>query len=431
MIKPSALGWEANQTWYYSLNWANIKRLAARNPPPTLRQCEYQSMSNAITVRKTYQYRLYRCDKRDHKLHHKIFVASTVWNHFIALQRRYYRLTGRYIPLQRMNIHVLKLRRTQRFALWQDLHSQACQEVFRRVDDGYQRFFQGLVKGRPKFKAARKYRSFTFPQSGYQADGNTVTIDGVKYRFVKHRETGGQIKTLTVKRDSMGRLWLFFSVLEDIGIERASTGKSGGFDFGLKTFLTDDEGRAHSSPQFFASGLRQTRKLNRRLSRKVDGSTRRKRAKRSLAKHSVDVANRRREHHFKLAHRLCDEYDVLCFEDLNLQGMKAMWGHKVSDLGFGQFMEILEWVAFKRGKRMVKIDRWYPSTRTCSQCGYLNTTLTLRDREWVCPECGTYHLRDHNAAKNIKAVGTSTGYRSASKPKRKLRGRGDGRSLSL
>ncbi len=417
---------------HFSLTYTKLEVLvAALERPPALRQIGCQSMSHSITVRKTYQYRLYRCDKRDGKLRHKIFVASRVWNHFITLQRRYYRLTGKYISLKRMNNHVLKLRRTQRFALWQDLYSQVCQDVCRRVDNAYQRFFNGLVKGRPRLKAARKYRSFTFPQSGYSIEGNTVTIDGVKYQFVRHREIGGQIKTLTVKRDSMGRLWLFFSVHETISIQQASTGKSGGFDFGLKTFLTDDEGRAHSSPQVFASGLRKTRKLHRSLSRKVDGSAHRKRAKRALAKHSTDVANQRREHHFQLAHRLCDEYDVLCFEDLNLDGMKRLWGRKVSDLGFASFLSILEWVAFKRGKRLVKIDRWYPSTQKCSHCGYLNASLTLRDREWVCPECGTHHVRDHNAARNIKTVGTSTDYRSVSKPKRRLRRRGDGRSLSL
>ncbi len=299
-------------------------------------------MSDSIIVRRTYQYRLYRCDKRDRKLHHKIFVASTIWNHFIALQRRYYRLTGKYLSLGRMNNHVLKLRRTSRFALWQELHSQVCQDVCGRIDEGYQRFFHKLAKRPPKFKKARKYRSFTFPQSGYKVSDNTVTIDGTTYKFVKHREIGGQIKTLTVKRDGMGRLWLFFSVIETISIQKqASTGKSGGFDFGLKTFLTDDEGRPRSSPQVFAAGIHKTRKLHRQLSRKVDGSNRRKRAKRALAKHSAVVANQRREHHFKLAHELCDKYDVLCLEDLNLEGMKRLWGRKVSDLGFAQFLEIL------------------------------------------------------------------------------------------
>src|SRR5690349_3887144 len=368
-------------------------------------------MTASITVRRTYQYRLYRCDQKDRKLRHKLFVASTVWNHFIALQRRYYHSTGKYLSLTDMNNHVLKLRKTQRFALWMDLHSQVCQDVCRRVDDAYQRFFNGLAKGRPKFKKAKKYKSFTFPQSGYKllnynhnqpkANGkftrvrSTIQIDGVDYKFVQHRPMKGKVKTLTVKRDSVGRLWLFFSVVEDLTMNEARTGKSGGFDFGLKTFLTDDEGRAHSSPQFYLQSIRKTRHLHRQLSHKVEGSKRHRRARRALARHSSHVANARLDHHFKLAHQLCDEYDTLYFEDLNLSGMKALWGRKVSDLGFAQFLSLLEWVTFKRGKTFTQIDRFTPTTKTCSACGR-HHHLTLRDRVLHCA-CGLTLDRDHNA----------------------------------
>ncbi len=386
-------------------------------------------MENSTEVRKTYKYRLYRCDKKDRKLRHMIFVASTIWNHFVALQRRYYRLTGKYIALPEMNVHVLKLRKARRFALWRDLHSQACQNVCRRVDDAYQRFFKGLAKGRPKFRKAKKYASFTFPQSGYKVEGNSVTIDGTRYKFVKHREMGGTIKTLTVKRDTVGRLWLVFSVLETIVIPEASTGKSGGFDFGLKDFLVDDEGRRYTSPKFYAQALRKTRQLNRQLSRKVEGSNGYKQARRALAKHNANVANRRRDHHFKLAHRLCDEYIILTFEDLNLVGMKALWGRKVSDLGFGQFMSALEWVAFKRGKTVVKIDRFTPTTTVCSNCGQPHH-LTLRDRVLNC-DCGLTIGRDHNAAINIKRAGASARYQSGSQTRVRLRSRADGRSPRL
>lgn len=207
----------------------------------------------------------------------------------------------------------------------------------------------------------------------------------------------------------------------------ASTGKSGGFDFGLSSFLTDDEGRARSSPLFFVQSISKTRCLHRHLSCKQEGSKRYGRGQRTLAKHSATVADKRRDHHFKLAHQLYDEYDVLCFEDLNLYAMERLWGRKMSDLGFAQFLNVLEWVAFKRGKQVVRIDRWYPSSQKCSQCGYLNTTL---DRKWLCPNCGVHHKRDHNAAINIKTVGASTGYRSASKTRIDLRRRVDGRSLS-
>jgi putative transposase len=400
-----------------------------RTPTHASGEWSAESMSDSITIRKTYKYRLYRADKKDRKLRHKLFVASTVWNHFIALQKRYYRLTGKYITLHQMNRHVLKLRKTQRFALWRDLHSQVCQDVCRRVDDAYQRFFKKLAKRPPKFKKARRYSSFTFPQSGYKVEGGTVTIDGVRYKFVKHREMGGQIKTLTVKRDKVGRLWLVFSVVEKLQIEPSSTGKSGGFDFGLKTFLTDDEGRSYGNPQFFAQNIRKTQRLQRQFSRKVKGSKRRRRAGRAYAKHSADVANKRRDFHFKLAHRLCDEYDVLCFEDLNLQGMKALWGRKVSDLGFASFMTILEWVAFKRGKRVVKIDCFLPTTKTCSGCGQKHD-LTLRDRTLAC-DCGLTIDRDHNAAINIKTAGASAVYPSEHKTRVRLRTRADDRSSRL
>src|SRR3954453_3715846 len=98
-------------------------------------------MTETIEVRRSYKYRLYRNDKKDKKLRHKLWVASTIWNHFIALQRRYYRLTGKYISLHAMTKHVLKLRKCPAFALWRNLHSQVCQNVCRRVDDAYQRFF--------------------------------------------------------------------------------------------------------------------------------------------------------------------------------------------------------------------------------------------------------------------------------------------------
>jgi putative transposase len=313
------------------------------------------------------------------------------------------------------------------------------------VDDAYQRFFKGLVTGRPKFKKARKYRSFTFPQAGYKLveynlnkpkgkgkftrTRGTIEIDKEHYHFIQHRPIQGIIKSLTVKRDSADRLWLFFSVVEDISIEPSSTGKSGGFDFGLKTFLTNDEGRAYISPQFFAQELRKTQRLNRQLSRKVKGSNHYKRATYELARHSAHVADKRRDHHFKLAHRLCDEYDTLYFEDLSLAGMKALWGRKVSDLGFGEFLEILEWVAVKRGKRVVRIDRFQATTKVCSNCGQRHE-LKLRDRVLNC-DCGLVIDRDHNAAINILCAGASAPYTSDTKTRVRLRRRVDGRSSRL
>jgi putative transposase len=141
----------------------------------------------------------------------------------------------------------------------------------------------------------------------------------------------------------------------------------------------DDEGRAYASPQYFARGLRKTRQLNRDLSHKVEGSNGYKRARRALAKHLADIANQRLDHHFKLARQLCDERDTLYFEDLNLVGMKALWGRKVSDLGFASFVNILDWVAFRRGKSVQKIGRWQRTTGKCSRCAYSGDGLARAD----------------------------------------------------
>ena len=112
--------------------------------------------------------------------------------------------------------------------------------------------------------------------------------------------------------------------------------------------------------------------------------------------------------HWKLAHRLTDEYDEIRLEDLNLKGMQSLWGRKVSDLAFADFVKTLVYIASKKGVKITFIDRWYPSSRTCSVCGAANETLHLRDRAWQCPNCHTQLDRDRNAAINIYRVGAST-----------------------
>jgi putative transposase len=138
-----------------------------------------------------------------------------------------------------------------------------------------------------------------------------------------------------------------------------------------------------SSYKFLKANLLPIARLNRQLSRKQDGSNARKKAKRQLSLAHDRVANERHDAHFKLAHALCDEYDVLGFEDLNLRGMKKLWGRKISDLGFSQFMLILQHVAHIRGKQVVKIGRWEPTSQTCSCCGQ-RQSLELRERVFTC-----------------------------------------------
>lgn len=360
-----------------------------------------------MQIRRTYKYRMYRSG-RNKRLSQIIDIAGLIWNHSIALQHRYYRLTGKYISLGRLKKHLAKLRmRTQRFTHWKLLGSQAVQDVVERLDKSYQRFFERTA-GRPSFTKVKQYRSFTLKQVGWELlGGNKIKILGRTYKFVKDREIGGVIKTVTIKRDRLNRLWIAFSVVEEVDIPEPSTGKIGGFDFGLKTFLTDHEGHGTTSPQYFKQGLRQIAKCSRNLSHKQEGSRNRERARRKLAMTHAHIANKRRDHHFKLAHNLCDEYGFLFFENLNLKGMKSLWGRKVSDLGFDQFQTILKYVVTIRGKHTDCVGRWEPTTQTCSCCGH-RQKMKLRERIFDCEKCDMVLDRDHNAAKNIKRVGTST-----------------------
>lgn len=380
-------------------------------------------MSSINQVYKTYKYRLFKSDN-NHHLYHAINVAGLMWNYSIALQRRYYRRFNRYIGQDCLQKCLRKRRNSKRYAFWQDLGSQAMQEIAERVNKGYQKFFKS-TGGLPHFKKVKKYKSFTLKQKvGWKLGedshhrGTTdnprcrghVKILGHWYKFVKSRDIVGEIKTVTIKRDSEGNLWVCFSVrTERIVEKRTSTGESGGFDFGLKTFLTDHNGETYMHPQFFKAKLGRIRLLSRSLSRKEKGSNNRKKAKRLLARAHRRIADKRREFHFLLARDLCKSFDVIYIEDLNIDGMKRLWGRKVSDLSFSKFVEILEHIGDKFAVPVRKIGRYERTTQKCSRCEN-NQKLTLHERVFVCNNktCGLILDRDHNAAINILKVGSST-----------------------
>ena len=352
-----------------------------------------------------YKYRLYRV-KRNKHLVNAIDIAGIIWNHSLALCKRYYRLFGRGVNFNQLKQHIAKLR-NGRFAFWKKLGSQAVQDVIERLEKAFERFFK-KQGGFPKFKKVKGYPSFTLKQAGWKLlGGNKIRLLNHNYKFVKSREIEGEVKTVTVKRDRMGRLWVCFSVVQQVVMPELSTGQSGGFDFGLTHFLTNDGWQRIESPQFFRQAMYKIQSLNRVLSRKRDGSNNRKRAKYRIAYAHDRVKHQRRDWFYKLAHLLCDNYGVMIFEDLNLAGMQRLWGRKINDLAFAEFLSILEHIAAKRGCQVKTINRWEPTTQTCSGCGH-RQQVALKDRIFHCESCGISMDRDHNAARNILRVGAST-----------------------
>ncbi|ACC84815.1 RNA-guided endonuclease InsQ/TnpB family protein [Nostoc punctiforme] len=375
---------------------------------------------------KTLKFKLYQ-HKRNRYLKRMINASGVIYNHAIALHKRYYRMWGKHLNCAKLQSHIAKLRKKNQF--WQSVGSQAVQDICQRIEKAYQLFFKHYNKGvrPPAFKKVKKYKSFTLKQAGYKfLAGNRVKIGNRVYQFWKSRQIEGTIKTLTIKRTPLGELFIVVFVDEDSKPEaKFTTSKIAGFDFGLKTFLTCSDGtclekslllgepqdrvfRKIESPQFFKQSLNAIKKANRHHSRKVKGSSNRERARKNLVRKHEDISNRRRDWFWKLAHELTSKFDVLCFETLNLKGMHRLLGRKVSDLAFGEFLQILEWVAKKKNKLVVFIDQWYPSSKTCSHCGYVLEKLDLNTREWRCPSCQSVNGRDENASRNICAVGAST-----------------------
>ena len=364
-------------------------------------------------------YKLYR-SKRNTRLHHQINIGGVIHNHAIALHKRYYRMYKKYLPLSRLQAHIARLKKRPKYIWWSQLGSQAIQNILQRIDQGYQRFFQNLQDrtakkttqrvGPPTFRKVRHAKSFTLKQAGWKLlGGNRLRIGSAIYKFSQSRNIEGPIKTVTIKRDTLGDLYVYFScVVVPQPPARAMTGKSAGFDFGLTTYLTGSDGTAHHAPQPFKHALRRIAKANRELSHKHRGSNNRRKAHTHLARVHQQVGHLRQAFHWDLAHQLCAHYDVIMLETLNLQGMKALWGRKVSDLGFGTFVQMLHYVADKSGTLVHHVGPWFPSTKLCSICRHVNDAITLRDRVWTCTACGTIHERDRNASTNIYREGASS-----------------------
>jgi len=349
----------------------------------------------------------YRIKNKDTKrLEELVITSNCVWNYALMIQRKYYEWTGKYLPSSKLQSYIAKKRKKNSY--WRKLNSHWVQNIIKTLDESYQRFFAGLQKRPPKFK--KRYQD-----GSILAYWNVSFIDGIKinndeitlkqfgtYKFIKHRVCGKNICSIRVKRYNNHFYVIICCDCQPKKLARDCDGTAG-IDFGLKTFITLDNGEMIESPRFLFKNAKKLRKLNKVVSRRKKGSNRRRKAVEQLSNFHAHVAWQRDDWQWKLAHRLCKQYTIIKIEDLCLLGWVRLWGRKASDLAIGEFIKKLEFVASKYGTQIVKVDRWYASSHICSACGYkLDRKLELNEREWQCPVCGVVHVRDVNAAVNIK-----------------------------
>ena len=377
----------------------------------------------------SYKYKLYNNIKQNKKLHELCRSSAFVWNHCLALKKRYYKLYGKFIKSEKLQAHFAK-KVVPKHDFLKLMGSQSIQEIIQRLDASYSRFFKKIQKRPPKFKSGYSFSSFVFKQAGYSLDGNKIHINKLKksFKFFKSRDYG-KPKNVRLKRDKLGDFYLIITSEENVTKNKTygktHDGASVGIDFGLKTYLTMSDGEIEISPLFFKKDIKKIKKLHKSLSKKERVKTGKQKfhkkwnkmvditilskngekARKNLVRNYKKVTNKRIDYHYKLAHQLCKKYDFIYLETLNLDGMKRLWGRKVSDLCHASFIEVLKEVSKKYGVVLHQIDKWYPSSKTCSACGHKHKDLKLNDRIFICPDCGIILDRDLNAAINIKRQG--------------------------
>ena len=354
--------------------------------------CKWNNYKKMIT----YEYNIYR-SKNTEYINSMLKECCFVWNRALAIQRKYYKVYGKYVSYNKMSGHFTKRYKNVL------LHSQTRQEILQRLDSSYQHFFKRLAKRPPKFKKPENFSSFVFKQGGFTLNGNVLTINKIKkrFKFSYSRSYVGKIKQVRIKRCG-NRYSIYITTDHSFAnsYRKTHNGASVGIDFGLKTYMTLSDGTTFKSPMFFKQHETEIRLANRRLSKAKKGSNNYKRRRFELNQINRKIKNQRADYQFKLAHELCRKYDFIFIETLNIDAMRRLWGKKISDLSHSGFIDKLIYIASKYNVTIHKIDKWYPSSKTC-ECGYVNKNLSLKERSWVCPECGSINDRDLNAAKNI------------------------------
>ena len=349
--------------------------------------------------------RLYPTEEQARQINQTIGCCRYVYNHMLARQQKAYarrKAHLSYIDMQNL------LPRMKAYLPWlAEADSQALKYACRQLSDAYQRFFKGLG-GKPKFKNKRhNTQSYTTTNSAtiHILDGavKLPLLGVVKCRGLRHFE--GKIAKATVQRTPTGKY--FVSILYKVEVDEPAQAPEGnvlGIDVGIKDFAVDSNGVHYENPKYLAKSLKKLRREQRCLSRRAPKSKNREKQRLHVAKVHEYISNQRCDHHHKLSRKLVDENQVIGVEDLNVKGMvrNRRVARYITDAGWNEFLRMLEYKAAWSGRTLVKVPRFFPSSQTCSCCGFKNPAVKdLKVRHWVCPVCGQAHQRDENAAKNI------------------------------
>lgn len=369
-----------------------------------------------------YKFRIYPNNEQEIILNKTFGSCRFLWNQMLAERNQVYERLKKDPETLRAHNYKTETRYKQEFNFLNEPDSRALQNVNRNLFQAFQNFFDGLKGkrpriGYPKFKSKHGWQSYTTNNIN-----NNIKIDFKRKRlklpkidtwfvYRDDRVFNEKIRKITVSKTKSGKYFASITFKQKTIIHEKNNlneSKIAAFDMSCKEFMVGLNNQ-FINPRFYRKQERKLKKLHREHSRKQNGSNNKERARIKLARLYDKIGSQRNDWQHKISLKLAKMYDAVILEDLNIEGMKkfntGIAKTVTLDFSWGMFTWMLKYKLERQGKHFVKVDRFYPSSKLCSNCGYKYDALQLSDREWTCPECGTFHERDKNASKTLQKEG--------------------------
>lgn len=360
------------------------------------------------TIYKTYKFKLEPTEEQKQLLAKHFGAVRFVYNYFLNERKRQYDENHKSDNYYAQAKKLTELKNNKNFVWLNEIYSLSLQYSLRQLETSYTRFYKKITKF-PKFKSKKSKSSFNIPKD-IKVVNNKIYIakfrEGIK--FVKDkRDIIGKIQNATISLTPTGKY--FVSILtEQLYEPLPKTGKKVGIDLGLKYLVITSDGKFYRNNKYIKKYQKKLAKAQKDLSRKKHGSNRYESQRLKVAKIHEKISNCRKDVLHKISSDLIKKYDIICVEDLSVKNMikNKRLAKSIEDASWGTLVNFLQCKASWNNKIVSKIDRFYPSSQKCSKCGHINQKVKdLSVREWICPNCGTFHNRDINAAKNILTEG--------------------------